>query len=133
MIYERLFNKLCKIINFNELKSKNNLNFKAKGFMDLNVDYICEEDNGNFRIAIAHNYIQNGDLMCDPDMEIRVYPKLKIAEALTFQQDGHPSIYKVVYTEDGKRFNPVAKKKLNNFLNKWLSNILNQNYKLPKN
>ena len=115
--------------DFAELKNKIQLKFKSKGFVDLNFDYLGAEDDGCFRIAISHNYNQNGDLMCDPDMEVLIHQKMKMAEALTYQQD-NLGIYRVVYSEDRKNVNLIAKKKLYDFLNKWLSNVLKQNYSL---
>jgi len=127
MIYETIFKKLSKIIDFTELKDKTHLKFKSKGFMDLNFDYLGVEDDGCFKIAMSHNYIQNGDLMCDPDMEILIHQKIKMAEALTCQQD-NLGIYRAVYSEDRKNVNLIVKRELNDFLNKWLSNVLKQNY-----
>jgi len=126
-VYERIYKKLSKIVDLSDLKQKQFIKLISPGYMDLNFDFLYEEENG-FRIAIAHNYVQNGDTMCDPDMEIRINPKMKTVEAMTYQQDGSPSCFKVVYSEDGKEFNPKNKKELNAFLDKWLSNILNQNY-----
>lgn len=78
------------MIDFTELKNKIHLKFKSKGFMDLNFDYLGAEDDGCFKIVMSYNYIQNGDLMCDPDMEILIHQKMKMAEALTYQQDNLP-------------------------------------------
>ena len=67
-----------------------------------------------------------GDVMADPDMEIRIIPSMKMVEALTFQQD-NMGIYQQVYLEDG-RFYPSLKKELNNFLNTWLKNLIEQGF-----
>lgn len=66
--------------------------------------------------------------MADPDMEIRIYPDLKAVEALTYQQDGL-GIYQVVFPEPGKVY-PKVKKELNIFLNRWLSNLIDQGFKV---
>lgn len=98
--------------------------------MDLNLDLLFEED-GKYTIAMAHNYIQNGDVMADPDMEIRIIPSMKMAEALSFRQDGGIPINQHVYEEvDGKTMvYPMIKKELNTFLSGWLLNIKNQGFK----
>ncbi|MCD4677830.1 MAG: DUF1249 domain-containing protein, partial [Desulfobacula sp.] len=62
----------------------------------------------------------------DPDMEIRIIPKMKMVEALTFQQD-NMGIYQQVYLEDG-RYYPKLKNELNNFLNSWLKNLIEQGF-----
>ena len=106
------------------------LKLKSDGLMDLNLDMLYEE-NGKYIIAIAHNYIQNGDVMADPDMEIRIIPSMKMAEALSFRQDGGIPINQHVYEEvDGKTMvYPKVKKELNTFLSRWLLNIKNQGFK----
>jgi hypothetical protein len=58
------------------------MKFVNSGLMPLNVDKLTSDT-----IALAHNGKQNGDVMADPDMEVRIYPDLKMAEALTFRND----------------------------------------------
>ena len=43
------------------------MKFTSPGFMDLNIEIIDEN-----RLAIAHNFELNGDLMADPDVEFTV-------------------------------------------------------------
>lgn len=133
VVYETIFNRLVKI---GIIDSKGRpqfgeaLKLKSDGFMDLNLDMLSEED-GKYTIAMAHNYIQNGDVMADPDMEIRIIPSMKMAEALSFRQDGGIPINQHVYKEvDGKTMvYPRIKKELNTFLSGWLLNIKNQGFK----
>jgi len=129
MIYERIYNKLSKIVNLEELKKKMYIKKTSAGMMDLSFDFLYNETKDSFRIAIAHNYVQNGDLMSDPDMEIRISPASKTAEALTYQQD-NLGVYHQVYQEVEKTIyvNPELKKELNGFLDKWLTTILKSNY-----
>ena len=126
-IFERIFDKLSRIVDFDALKNNEYLKYKSIRLMDLNVDFL-RGDNKEFRISMAHDYEQNGDLMCDPDMEIRVYPETKMAEAMTYQ-DGFG--YKEVYVETESRtlVHLKNKKELNEFLNKWLTNLINQDFK----
>ena len=127
LIYEQIYQKLSQLIDFKELQQKKYLKFERDGFMDLHIDFLRYEENDSFVIAMAHNYKQNGDIMADPDMEIRVYPKNQMAEALTFQQD-NLGIYQRVYQDD--KVNVKIKKDLNYFLDKWLTNLKSQNYHL---
>ena len=78
---------------------------------------------------MAHNYIQEGDVMADPDMEIRICPDLHSVEALTYQQDGL-GIYQAVYPEPGK-VDLKLKRDLNQFLNQWLTNLIEQGFRVP--
>ncbi|MEN6623686.1 MAG: DUF1249 domain-containing protein [Smithella sp.] len=100
------------------------MKFKSPGLMDLNVDRLW-----NDQIAIAHNGIQNGDVMADPDMEIQIFPKQKMAEALTYQND-YLGRYVKIYPEPGM-YIPQLKKDLNRFLNDWLKRMIEvQKYEL---
>jgi len=100
----------------------------SDGFMDLSVD-VLQRHESYYDIALAHYGEQNGDLMADPDMVIRVYPDRGEVEALTFQND-YLGIYHEVYTRDGERemCRPRLKKDLNEFLNMWLTNLIEQGF-----
>jgi uncharacterized protein YqiB (DUF1249 family) len=65
--------------------------------------------------------------MADPDMEIKIYPAIRMAEALTYQQD-NMGVYRVVYPEP-ETINLAVRKELNHFLNFWLGNIIKQKFK----
>lgn len=139
-VYERNFARLSKLIpDLQDLKPGDARKSRSPGFMDLNLDVLSREENKviqgdvKLRLALAHNYIQEGDVMADPDMEIAVYisPALSIVEALTFQQDSGTPTYSVVYPEPGK-VNLAAKQYLNEFLETWLCNLSQQGHKLTK-
>ena len=108
------------------------MKLKSDGFMDLNLDRLYD-DGDDFTIAMAHSYTQNGDVMADPDMEIRIIPSMKMAEALSFRQDGSIPINQQVYTEcNGQKMEyPRLKKELNTFLSGWLLNLKKQGFKNP--
>jgi len=135
MIYETIYKRLTALgiidadgkPTFTEA-----LKIKNEPYMDLNLDMLYEED-GNYTIAMAHNYIQNGDVMADPDMEIKIIPGMKMAEALTFRQDGGLPINQQVYHMiDGKMMvSPRLKKDLNSFLGMWTLNLKKQGFKNP--
>ena len=130
IINETMYDKLVKLGIINQdgsLKFDEYLKLKSRHFMDLNIDHLSHKDDENsIVISLAHNFIQNGDVMADPDMEIKIIPSMKMVEALTFQQDS-TGTYQQVYLEDG-RFYPTLKKDLNEFLNSWLKNLLNQGF-----
>jgi len=109
-IYRRNFNRLVKIGIINEkgeLQFKDDLKLKRSGFMDLNFDELEKDEQGQV-IAMAHNYIQNGDVMADPDMQIRIIPEMASIEALTFQTSNPPT-YQEVYP-DKTHVRPAVKK-----------------------
>jgi hypothetical protein len=101
------------------------MKFKSSGLMDLNVDKLSAN-----MIAIAHNGLQNGDVMADPDVEVEINTEKQEAEALSFQND-YLGIYQNVY-EDGEKCNVKLQKDLNIFLDDWLSNIINCEYVLTE-
>lgn len=131
-VYERNFDRLVKLGIINEkgeLQFKESLKLKSGAFMDLNLDYLEKDEQGEI-IAMAHNYEQNGDIMADPDMQIRIIPEMRSIEALTYQQDGM-GIFQEVYPEPNK-VNPKVKKELNAFLETWLKNLIAQGFKLEQ-
>lgn len=93
-------------------------------FMDLNLDVLHKRSN-RILIALSHYYKQNGDMIADPDMELAVYPKLEIAEALSYQDS---FCYRTIYSDDNGTEDIKAKKELNAFLDQWLSNLIEQGH-----
>jgi hypothetical protein len=132
LIYQTIFDKMQKIgilDGAGQPAFAEYLKIENTPYMALNLDRLPSEKEGTVRISMAHNYIQEGDVMADPDMEIRIYPELKAAEALTYQQDGL-GIYQRVYPEPGM-VSIRLKKDLNIFLNRWLSNQIQQGFRVP--
>lgn len=133
-IYETIYKKLQKLIpDIADLQPGDTRKSKSNQYMDLNLDVLDRtEPNKNFgyeliTIALSHYYKHDsGDMIPDPDMEIKVCPQLRFAEALTYQDTYG---YKQVYPEPGK-FYPKLKKDLNNFLNTWLTNCIDQKHNL---
>jgi len=131
--YELIYSRLEKLIpDLTKLRPGDARKSESPGFMDLNLD-VLSKDAEQMRIALAHNYIQEGDVIADPDMEIRVYllPDWKKAEALTYQDTYG---YREVYREEGGQIlvNVKAKAELNSFLKQWLKNALDQGHRLAK-
>jgi uncharacterized protein YqiB (DUF1249 family)/SAM-dependent methyltransferase len=130
--YSTIYDKLHKVIPDLEKHLKAGVSSgksKSGGYMDLNFDYLYEDEQG-YVFALSHYYKQNGDMIADPDMQIRLIPEMKMAEALTFQDY---RVYHEVYhtDENGKNFvRPRLKKDLNSFLSQWLTNLINQRHKI---
>ena len=118
LIYERLEKITCGLLRF--LSSPDGyLKLKSQGFMDLTIERI-----GSDEISLTHYYEQNGDLVADPDMQIRINFDNKTAEALTFQDW---ICFRCVYPEPDK-VNLQLKKELNSFLLDWLKNLKRQGF-----
>jgi len=82
-IYEIIYSKLEQVLG-DLTQLPDHIKLEASGFMDLSMDVLVRESD-HIRISLSHYYSQNGDLVPDPDMELRIFPDLKMAEALTFQ------------------------------------------------
>lgn len=87
-------------------------------FMGLNVEII--DDN---RYAMSHNYELNGDLMADPDVEFTVDKDNRLLYPESYQQD-NLQFYQRVDKD------PVAAHQLNEFMDEWLNNIQENQYKV---
>lgn len=129
-VYETNFDMMVKlgiitpdgVPTFKEAKK-----MKSGAFMDLNIDFLISTDKG-IVISMAHNFVQNGDVMADPDMEIRIVKNAHMVEALSYRQDAM-GINNHVYTDDAEtHFDVLLKKELNSFLNTWLRNLIEANY-----
>lgn len=116
VVPERIYQKLESL---GVLKVKEHARLKSSGFMDLVIERL-----GDSRYSLSHYYEQNGDLVPDPDMEIRVFPDMRMAEALTYQDSfGFRCVH-----DDGK-IDAAAKKELNAFLEQWLTNLIEQGFR----
>ncbi len=128
--FQKNYKKLDEIIpgGIEKFLKSNRTSYKleASPYMPLHIEKI-----GNDTISMTHWGEQNGDLMHDPDITIKIHREHKIIEALTYQND-YRAIYQEVYPEPGKVY-PKLKKGLNIFLAQWLTNIKNQGHKLIEN
>lgn len=88
--------------------------------MPLSVEWI-----GNRTLSISHFYIQNGDLMRDP--EVTFYKSGNSYFPATYQQD-NLGLYQeaILFDEQGtpERFNPKLQKSLVEFVDSWFENIV---------
>lgn len=94
-------------------------------YMKLSLDNLYTSED-EIIIAMAHNFTHNGDVMADPDMEIKIIPSMKMVEALTYRLDSL-GINQRVYSAPDK-YNPKLKKEHNRFLNQWLKGLLDQGF-----
>jgi hypothetical protein len=134
-IYKKLLQVIPDLIKHLEEGTTSGKSIKDPqgGLMDLHFDYLGKDKKGNYLIALSHYFKQNGDLVPDPDMQIRILPEMEVAEAMTYQdQFGHQEVYPD--QGDGKEYvNLRRKKELNKFLSQWLSNIIRQGHKIDLN
>tara|TARA_R110000787_G_scaffold259103_2_gene364414 strand:- start:5912 stop:9379 length:3468 start_codon:yes stop_codon:yes gene_type:complete len=100
--------------------------------MYVAVEGLEKSGLNRYDLAISHYYIQQGDMMCDPCMTVRIDTEWETMEALTYKMDGviGRGIIKEVYPAeyDGKKVNLYEKKSQNQFLNLWTSNLVKQGH-----
>lgn len=105
------------------------LKLKSSGYMALSIDKLSTASDGLINLALAHNSIQNGDVMADPDMEFAYIPasanRPSRMAGLHFQND-YAGAYQTV--ERGN----TTQKALDSFAGTWLSNLLDQGHKLDE-
>jgi len=125
-IYQRVYDKLEQLVgNLREIPEAKKS--QVPGFMDLNLDRLSTDGRVTV-IALSHYYKHpSGDMIPDPDMEIRVRPDEKMAEALSYQDS---YTYRFVYEDQGRLVSTAVKQDLNQFLEQWLSNCLEQGHRL---
>lgn len=132
--YSSIYKKLQTIIpnleeHIGQGKESGRSQLHSPGMMDLHFDYLRTDEQGRHIIALGHYFKQNGDSVPDPDMEIRIMPEMKMAEAMTFQDQ---RIYQQVYQYEGDKelVNTHLKKDMNYFLNQWLTNAIAQGHRI---
>ena len=103
--------------------------YEAAGFMPLVIEAISADKDGRTVYSMTHYGEQNGDLMADPDMTMKVDHEAQTVEPLSFQND-YLGLYQQVYIErDGQRlYSPRLRSQLDDFLRQWLKNIEMQGY-----
>ena len=94
------------------------MKYGTPNYMDLNIEII-----GDDRLAMAHNYVLNGDVMADPDVEFTVDKKNRMLYPQTYQQDSLQYFERV----DG---DSTRARELNHFMHEWLTNVVDQKYKV---
>jgi hypothetical protein len=85
---------------------------------------LCIDRLAPDHFAIAHNRNEDGTLVPDPDMEIRVFPDKKMAEPLTYQDANGR---RIVYPEPG-RVDLKTKNELTVYLGNWLKDLVEKGY-----
>lgn len=136
-VYEKNYNRLLQIAPDLEEKlahfdPKSDYVMYGKsvktGFMDFNLEMIHYDETG-FYFAMSQYYLQNGDLVPDPDMLVLIDLKNRTVQALHIQ---NAMYYKQVYVDnyDRKLVNLAEKKSQNAFLTIWLRNLKSQFHKI---
>ena len=125
MLSQSIYKKLIQIIPdiaTREEAGKSKLSSDA--MMDLNLDVLSKQKN-IIRIALSHYYRVNSDSVADPDMEIIINTQLMTANAMTYQDT---TIFQTAEQEGA--INQKLVNDLNEFLDQWLQNCIDQGHKI---
>ena len=130
-----LLSQLASSYGFNLLDWESNIYLKLEqeGF-----DRLVLERHEPHVFSLSHYYVQNGDLMADPDVTFLLIKPLSrlIIYPLTFQQDNLGIYREVAYLNSERnhlsKFKPAPMEDLVDFCNTWASNIYAQAWFLSK-
>ena len=97
------------------------MRFQDKSMMPLIIERLSDT-----RISVAHTYIQEGDVMYDPEMEFEIDTNTRSLSPRTYRQD-NMGIYQYVEYDNGI-LNTSLVSDFNSFARTWFKNIENTNY-----
>lgn len=123
--YERFQRNLTRLLGEDTA-----VRIQSKGYMPLSIERIGRSAEGREQIAISHTYVQNGDLMRDPEIVFEIVPGLG-AEPISFLNDGlgrRQEVY--VYNPQGRRthIRPQLQRQLRSFSSTWFRNLREQGF-----
>lgn len=125
MLSQSIYKKLIKIIpDIATRRSAGKSELSSDALMDLNLDVLSKQKN-ILCIALSHYYKQNGDIIADPDMENVINTELMTANAMTYQDS---MIFQSAEQDGG--INQKLVNSLNEFLDQWLQNCIDQGHKI---
>lgn len=120
LVSTKTMNKLVGMVNDGYIKIDNT----DGAFMSVSVEIIFEDSK--FRIiSLAHYFLQNGDLMADPEMCFLFNKIQGVYFPFYYKQDTMGVEEESVEMVDGeiKRLNLALQKEHTRFANMWLRNI----------
>ena len=127
-IHHRNYLKLLRLLpDLGELQAGAFLRLEAPGFMPLTVD-VLHRGGGRLLLALAHHFEVQGDLVPDPDMELRADLGAGTVEALTYQDARR---FDRVYHQEGCGCVDL-RRSLDDFLSLWLSNLHAQGHRVTE-
>lgn len=119
------------------LGEEDHIKLESKGFMPLTLEFLhaVQIDAAERKLfSLAHTYVQNGDLMRDPEMCFIVMPDPNGTDSLIYpqlyRQDNIGLYEECVHIKDGKVTGsiPLWQQGHCSFANMWLKNILVQGF-----
>lgn len=130
-VFQQIYSQLD-TLGVIDLAQSGKRNAKTKKVFQRHVSYdLLYKKDHLVDIAISSYWKhESGDMMADPDIQIKVDLKQNLAVPTAFQQDGVPfigTIYLEVYPT-GEPVNKKAQSQVNHFLTVWLQQLIDQKY-----
>jgi hypothetical protein len=115
--------------NWDALRSRP-LKIEVEGFMPLHIEVIGSGPGKAVLLSVMHTYVQNGDVMRDPDVEVQVIPDSgEEWLPVSYRQDGLGVFRQAVSTEGGVvMFHHGLVADLKGFLEMWDRDIREKGY-----
>jgi len=118
-VYEKNYEILHQICpNIYERLLAGDIDLSNENHIQLKIE-LLKKQNNYYDITISHNFVENGDVVPDPEFILRLYPKYELVEIVQYQ-DRFGIRY--VYLPNGK-IDPKAKIELNHYFSTWVSQI----------
>ena len=126
-IYTSIYHKLLEILPNLSAIEKKAKSVVDGGSQDLYLEIVRREDDQLVIALTQYGEGPNGKIVHDPDMTIAIYPNKGMAEALTYEDH---YIYWEVYSQNRKRVDERAKQHQNQYLDLWLSALIQQGHSI---
>lgn len=127
---------LQKLFDRSGLKVEGEWHFRklqAEGYMPLSIDRLGRSERGFIFFALAHNSVQNGDVMADPDMEVVFIPGDKPRLRALHYQNDYARVFRTTASMDHQQsLGEPMQVSSDQFLELWLRNLLDQGHRLPE-
>jgi hypothetical protein len=105
------------------------LRIEVEGFMPLSIEVIGTGPRGGTALSIMHWFIQNGDVMRDPDLIVEILPQVKQWLSVSYRQDSLGLYQEAVYAEgDGVVVRSRLVDDLVQFMRLWDRNLREQGF-----
>ena len=122
-MYEENYQTLARLIPDMEVDTA--ILSSSKDFPDLHMKVV---ERGKYTLTIAFLHVlDEGEIVPDMYLKVKVYNDAKVAEVLTYQnKTGFSRVY--TYPNNKLRY-PIEKRRVNQFFSEWLMYCISKDYR----
>ena len=103
------------------------LRFESSGFEPLSVEKV-----GDNLVSVMHTYVQNGDVMRDPEIVLLVDNKNKTVTTASYEMSAVSLYEEYIDFDSLEIINEQGQKDANSFFRDWMKNVSQQGYSLVR-